>query len=441
VRLVREAQTSKAPFVRLADRYSLWFLPLTLGVAALAWAISGNPVRALAVLVVATPCPLILAAPVAIVAGISRAAHRGVIVKGGGALETLARARTLVFDKTGTLTSGSARVASVEVFGTIDADELLRLAASLDQVSLHVFANGIVTAARKRRIDLEFPTDVREHGGKGIEGAVGGRHVALGQARWLSAGRPLQEAAAGLRRRIASDGSMAVFVAIDGSIAGALLMEDPVRAETPRALRTLRLAGINRIVLLSGDRKDVANAVGSALGVDVVLSEHSPEQKVQAVLNERARGVTVMVGDGINDAPALAAADVGIAMGARGATASSEAADAVIVVDRLDRVAEAILIARRARDIAVQSVLAGMALSGFGMVLALLGVLPPVAGAIFQEAIDVAVILNALRAIGGGELREPAAEEVEMGNFSSLSSKDESSAGDESALAPVEAGR
>ena len=441
VRLVREAQTSKAPFVRLADRYSLWFLPLTLGVAAPAWAISGNPVRALAVLVVATPCPLILAAPVAIVAGISRAAHRGVIVKGGGALETLARARTLVFDKTGTLTSGSARVASVEMFGTTDADELLRLAASLDQVSLHVFANGIVTAARKRRIDLEFPTDVREHGGKGIEGAVGSRHVALGQARWLSAGRPLPEAAAGLRRRIASDGSMAVFVAVDGSIAGALLMEDPVRAETPRALRTLRLAGINRIVLLSGDRKDVANAVGSALGVDVVLSEHSPEQKVQAVLNERARGVTVMVGDGINDAPALAAADVGIAMGARGATASSEAADAVIVVDRLDRVAEAILIARRARDIAVQSVLAGMALSGFGMALAMLGVLPPVAGAIFQEAIDVAVILNALRAIGGGELREPAAEEVEMGNFSSLSSKDESSAGDESALAPVEAGR
>jgi len=218
-------------------------------------------------------------------------------------------------------------------------------------------------------------------------------------------------------------------------------VEDPVRAETPRALRTLRLAGINRIVLLSGDRTDVANAVGSALGVDVVLSEHSPEQKVQAVLNERARGVTVMVGDGINDAPALAAADVGIAMGARGATASSEAADAVIVVDRLDRVAEAILIARRARDIAVQSVLAGMALSGFGMVLAMLGVLPPVAGAIFQEAIDVAVILNALRAIGGGELREPAAEEVEMGNFSSLSSKDESSAGDESAVAPVEAGR
>jgi heavy metal translocating P-type ATPase len=415
VRLVREAQSSKAPFVRLADRYAMWFLPLTLGVAALAWAVSGNPVRALAVLVVATPCPLILAAPVAIVAGISRAASRGVIVKGGGALETLARARTLIFDKTGTLTTGSPRVASIQPFGAMSPDELLRLAASLDQVSLHVFASGIVSAARAKRLRLEFPTEVREHGGKGIEGIIGGRHVALGQARWLSAGRPLPDAAAGLQRRIALDGAMAVFVAVDHTLVGALVIEDPVRTDTPRALRTLRSAGITRIVLLSGDRPDVAQAVGGSLGADLVLSEHTPEQKVQAVLSERDRAVTVMVGDGVNDAPALAAADVGIAMGARGASASSEAADAVIVLDRLDRVAEAVLIARRARHIAVQSVLAGMALSGFGMVLATFGVLPPVAGAFFQEAIDVAVILNALRALGGGELRKPEAGEVKLG--------------------------
>jgi heavy metal translocating P-type ATPase len=405
VRLVREAQSSKAPFVRLADRYAMWFLPLTLGVAALAWAISGNPVRALAVLVVATPCPLILAAPVAIVAGISRAAHRGVIVKGGGALETLARASILIFDKTGTLTSGSPRVASVETFGTMSSDELLRISASLDQVSLHVFAGGIVSAANARRLHLELPTEVSEHGGKGIEGSVGNHRVALGQARWLSAGKPLPDAAAALRQRMAIDGAMAVYIAVDGTVAGALIIDDPVRADTPDALRTLRLVGIKRIVLLSGDREDVAQAVGRSLGADVVLSEHSPEQKVQAVLDERGRGVTIMVGDGVNDAPALAAADVGIAMGARGASASSEAADAVIVVDRLDRVAEALLIARRARNIAVQSVLAGMALSGFGMVLATFGVLVPVAGAFFQEAIDVAVILNALRALGGGELR------------------------------------
>jgi P-type E1-E2 ATPase len=235
---------------------------------------------------------------------------------------------------------------------------------------------------------------------------------------------------------------MAVYIAVDGDITGALVIEDPVRADKPDALQTLRLAGIKRIVLLSGDRKDVAQSVGDALGADLVLSEHTPEQKVQAVLHEREHGVTVMVGDGVNDAPALAAADVGIAMGARGATASSEAADAVIVVDRLDRVAEALLIARRARNIAVQSVLAGMALSGFGMVLATFGVLPPVAGAFFQEAIDVAVILNALRALGGGDLHVPAAAEPRNGSsISSPMPESEPAAGEPDSRVPAGVGR
>jgi heavy metal translocating P-type ATPase len=405
IRLVQSAQASKAPFVRLADRYALWFLPITLGVSGFAWFVSGDPVRALAVLVIATPCPLILAAPIAIVAGISQAAHRGVIVKGGGALEMLARVRTLVFDKTGTLTAGVPRVASTATFGTITPEELLRLAASLDQVSPHVFADGIVAAANSRRLRLDFPVDVREQHGLGIEGVVGDRRVALGQLRWLAGGRIVPVAAERLRRQLAPAGSAAVYVSVDGVIAGALVMEDPVRSETPEALRVLRAAGIERIVLLSGDRQDVAQTVGKALGVDAVLYEHSPEEKVEAVGRERRRAVTVMVGDGINDAPALAAADVGIAMGARGATASSEAADAVIVVDRLDRVAEAVLIARRARGIAIQSVVAGMALSIAGMVLASAGALSPLAGAFLQEAIDVAVILNALRALSGGAAR------------------------------------
>jgi heavy metal translocating P-type ATPase len=401
VRLVREAQASKAPFVRLADRYAMWFLPLTLLIAAAAWLVSGNPVRALAVLVVATPCPLILAAPVAIVAGISRAAHRGIIVKGGGALETLARVRTLVFDKTGTLTAGVPRVESVEAFASFEPNELLRLAASLDQVSPHVFADGIVTAAHERGVELDFPESVQEHAGKGIEGRVAGHRVALGQARWLAGDKPMPEVAAAMRLRIAAQGASAVYISVDGEIVGALVMVDPVRFESPEAMRMLRQAGIQRIVLLSGDRRDVARSVGQTLGVDAVLSEHTPEQKVEAVRNERRNAVTVMVGDGVNDAPALASADMGIAMGARGATAASEAADAVIVVDRLDRVAEAVLIARRARGIAVQSVMAGMALSIAGMLLATVGWLPPVGGAFFQEAIDVAVILNALRALGG----------------------------------------
>jgi heavy metal translocating P-type ATPase len=388
VRLVRQAQASKAPFVRLADRYALVFLPVTLITAAAAWLWSGDPVRALAVLVVATPCPLILAAPVAIVAGISRAANRGVIVKGGGALETMARARTLVFDKTGTLTQGVARVASVDAFDGLAPDDVLRLAASLDQVSTHVFAESIVAAARERHLRLELPADVHEYPGMGIEGTVAGHRVALGQARWLGVAKKLRE------------GTSAVYVAVDGAPTGALVMEDPVRAESPDALRRLRRAGITRIVLLSGDHRSVAESVGRALEVDEVLSEQSPEEKVEAVGRERRRAVTVMVGDGVNDAPALAAADVGIAMGARGAGASSEAADAVVLVDDLDRIADAMGIARRAQRIAVQSVVAGMGLSMAGMVFATLGVLPPVGGAFFQEAIDVAVILNALRALG-----------------------------------------
>ena len=406
VRLVRDAVASKAPFVRLADRYALWFLPLTLALAGLAWAISGSPVRALAVLVVATPCPLILAAPVAIVAGISRSAKRGIIVKGGGALETLARARTLVFDKTGTLTTGSARVTAVESFGTVPPDELVRLAASLDQVSPHVFASALVGAARERRLDLAFPTAVEEHPGSGVTGLVGGKPIALGKFSWLAQGRPLPAAAVQLRQRTELDGTPSVFIAVDGSVEGALIVEDPVRADTPRAIQMLRHSGIGRIVLLTGDREGVAKTVGRALGADDVLWEQSPQQKVESVLSERESAVTVMVGDGVNDAPALAAADVGIAMGARGVTASSEAADVVIVVDRLDRVAEALDIARRARAIAVQSVIAGMALSGVGMVLTAFGVLPPIAGAVFQEAIDVAVILNALRALQGGRVRQ-----------------------------------
>jgi heavy metal translocating P-type ATPase len=399
IRLVRSAQESKAPFVRLADRYALWFLGLTLVVAAFAWFVSGDPIRALAVLVVATPCPLILAAPIAIVAGMSRAAHAGVIVKGGGALETLARVRTLVFDKTGTLTAGKPQVASVEVFDGLAADEVLRLAASLDQVSPHVFADGIVRAARNRKLKLEFPNQAHDYAGLGIDGVIGARHVALGQLRWLRDGRDVPPAADALRNRLSAAGKAAVFVSVDSLVRGALVIEDPIRTETPEALRAARHMGISRIVLLSGDRRDVAQGVGKSLGVDAVFYEQSPEQKIEVVGRERRSAVTVMVGDGVNDAPALAAADVGVAMGARGATASSEAADAVILVDRLDRVVDALSVSRRARSIAVQSVMAGMTLSVAGMALATLGFLPPVAGAIFQEAIDVAVILNALRAL------------------------------------------
>lgn len=402
VRLVQEAQASKAPFVRLADRYAIWFLALSLAFAGFAWLISGDPVRALAVMVVATPCPLILAAPVAIMAGISRAAHRGVIVKGGVALEALATAETVVFDKTGTLTAGTPRLASVEALGDHDAAEILRLAASLDQVSPHVFAGPIVQAARERSLRLEFPADVEEVPGAGIHGRVGSFRVALGKATWLAGGDTVPVSAARLREHAESEATTAVFIAIDGRFAGGLTLEDPLRSDAPRVIRELRGLGLERVVILSGDRAEVAEGVGAKVGADRVLSEQTPEAKVEEVHAESRQAPTVMIGDGINDAPALAAASVGVAMGARGATAASEAADVVIVLDRLERVVDAVAIARRARGIAVQSVVAGMAFSGAAMVVAAIGLLPPVAGAIFQEVIDVAVILNALRALGGG---------------------------------------
>ena len=401
VRLVREAQENKAPFVRMADRYALIFLPVTLVVAGLAWAVSGDPVRALAVLVVATPCPLILAAPIALVAGMSRAARRGVIFKGGAALEALGRGRILLFDKTGTLTAGFPRVAEVETFGGFSEPEVLGSAASLDQVSPHVLAASIVRAARSRDLALTFPTDVIEEAGAGIAGRVDGRMVRIGTAAWAARGEPLPARARNVRRRTSFEGASCVFVSLDGRLAGALVLDDPIRPETPRAIRALRRAGIQRVVMVTGDHPDVAETVGLAIGVGGILAERAPDEKVEAVANARLEGVTIMVGDGINDAPALAAADVGVAMGARGASASSEAADVVVTVDRLDRLAEALGIAKRSRRIAVQSVIAGMAMSAVAMVFAALGFLPPVAGAILQEAIDVTVILNALRALKG----------------------------------------
>ncbi len=408
VRLVREAEGSKAPFVRLADRYALLFVPLTLVVAGLAWLISGDPVRALAVVVVATPCPLLLAAPIAIVAGLSRAARRGIIVKGGGPLETLARARVLLFDKTGTLTAGRPRLAGVEAAPGVDPDDVLRLAASVDQVSPHVLAAAIVHGARQRGLTLAFPTDVVETPGSGVSGRVDGRDVQVGSADFAGhvgdGGGSLPAWARELRRRGAIEGSTHVFVRADDHLAGALVLDDPIRPETPRAIRSLRRAGITRIVMVTGDHASVAEMVGAAIGVDGVLAERTPADKVEAVRQEMAEalGPVVMVGDGINDAPALALADVGVAMGARGATASSEAADLVITVDRLDRLAEAIRLAQRSRRIAIQSVVAGMGMSLIAMGFAAFGALPVVAGAILQEAIDVAVILNALRALRGG---------------------------------------
>ncbi|HEY5518877.1 MAG TPA: heavy metal translocating P-type ATPase, partial [Cellulomonas sp.] len=399
VRLVEQAQASSAPFVRAADRFAVVFVPLTLLLAGAAWGLSGDSVRAVAVLVVATPCPLLLAAPIAIMSGLSRAAHIGVVIKGGGALERLAAGRVMLFDKTGTLTQGQPALAdAVTASDQVDADELLRLAASLDQVSPHVLASSIVTAATRRGLALEMPEDVHEEHGYGLRGRVGGHEVQLGKAVWIVGDAPAAWVRQ-VRRRADLDGSLTVFVAVDGAPVGAFLLEDPIRPDAPRMVRALREVGISRVVLVTGDRADIADTVGRIVGVDTVLADCDPADKLAAIRTEGAHAATIMVGDGVNDAPALAAAGVGVALAARGATASSEAADVVLTVDRIDALADAILIARRSKRIALQAVLVGMGLSLAAMVAAAMGLLPPAAGAVLQEVIDVLAIAIALRAV------------------------------------------
>jgi heavy metal translocating P-type ATPase len=397
VRLVEAAGAERAPFVRIADRYAAIFLPVTAAVAAVAWAVSGDPVRALAVFVVATPCPLILAAPIALMSGISRCARAGVVVKGAGTVERLGRARSVLVDKTGTVTLGRPGFDRVIPLDGIAGEETLRLAASVDRLSSHPLAKALVAGAEEQGLKLEVPAGVVEAFGRGIVGRVDHHEVVVGSRRWLFEHGIDAELPSGV------DGAK-VLVGIDGVVAGVVLISDRLRADADLLVPRLRKAGIRHVAMVTGDRSSVGDAVGEALGVDRVYAEQTPEQKLEVVRALQARPelrTIVMVGDGINDAPALSLADVGIAMGSGGATVSSETADAVVLVDRVDRVADAVLFSRRALAIARQSVLVGIGASLVAMGFAALGFLPPVAGAILQEGIDVGVILNALRARSG----------------------------------------
>lgn len=395
VRLVQAAQASKAPMVRLADRYAILFLAVTVALAGGTYLVTGDHIRMLAVLVSATPCPLILAVPVAIISGMGKAARRGVLMKGGPVLETMARAETLVIDKTGTLTTGRAEVSEIVTAGRWSADDMLRLAASLEQASAHVTAASIVEAARSQGLPLSYPQDVRETAGEGLVGRVDGHVVIVGGPDFVMRQLGLGPAVKPPR----PPGTALAALAISGELAGHFVLADAVRDEAARALVALREAGINRIVLASGDSQAVVDRIGAELPLDVLRGEMTPQEKVDIVLAEHKAAVTLMVGDGVNDAPALAAADVGISMGAKGSAAASESADAILLADDLTRLAEGLSAARRARAIAVQSVIAGLGLSFAAMVAASLGYVSVVQGALLQEAIDVAVILNALRAL------------------------------------------
>ncbi len=394
VRLVERAKLSKAPITRMSDRYALAFLIGTVALAGASWALTNDPVRGLSVLVVATPCPLILAVPVAIVAGLSRAARVGVLVKGGAILELMAGIRTIVFDKTGTLTGGTPRLVVAKVTGSLSEDEALRLAASLDQDSTHPIAKALVAEAKSRQLALTPPNDVIETPGEGITGRVEGRTVAVGGLGYI-------------RKHARSDTPMTSTgaemvlsaLAVNGEAVAVFGLADMPRDGLSSLLDSLRRIGIERIILASGDRQAVADAIARDLAIDVIMGDLDPDAKVAIVQAEAKQGAVMMVGDGINDAPALAAANVGVAMGAKGAAASSETADVIILRDSLDAIVPALLIARRSRRIALQSIAVGLTLSGGGMVAAAFGYLSPVNGAIVQEAIDILVILNALRVL------------------------------------------
>jgi heavy metal translocating P-type ATPase len=401
IELVREASQSKAPFVRLADRVAVPFTFAALVVAAVAWAVSGESTRFAEVLVVATPCPLLIATPVAFMAGMSRAAKNGIIVKNGGTLERLARIRTAAFDKTGTLTHGAPEVMDVVTSGAVDAPELLRLAASVEQYSGHALAASIVSAAGEAGSMLSPGADVNETTAYGVSARVDGRDVVVGKAAFVTQTVDGDVALADLL-----PGQMAVYVAVDGLYAGTILLADRVRPESRQTLAELHRLGVRSVVMLTGDGATTARHVGAELGVDDVRPNCLPVDKVNAVAGLPMRPV-MMVGDGVNDAPVLAAADVGIAMGARGSTAASESADVVILLDDVYRTAKAVGIGQRTVAVAMQAIGIGVGLSFALMAMAAFGAIPAIVGAGLQEFVDLATILWALRASKAGS-REPA---------------------------------
>jgi heavy metal translocating P-type ATPase len=395
VALVEEAAESRAPVVRLADRYAVPFTAVALLIAGVAWWVTGDPVRFAEVLVVATPCPLLIAAPVAFMGGMSRAARRGIIVKGGGVLEQLAAARTAVFDKTGTLTTGTPTVDGVRAEPGVDAATLLALAASAEQYSSHVLAASVMAAARERGLALRPAARASERATFGVEATIDGRHVVIGKLAFV------REHAPDARETELARGELAIYVGIDGRFAGSIVARDPVRANAAATIAALHALGTRETVMLTGDAWPTARHVAAELGIETVRAECLPGDKVEAVRALPERPV-LMVGDGVNDAPVLAAADVGIAMGAKGATAASESADVVITIDDLSRTVDAVRIGRDTKRIALQSIWIGIAISVVLMVVAALGAIPATAGALAQEAVDLVTILWALRAIRGG---------------------------------------
>ncbi|MFT2815333.1 heavy metal translocating P-type ATPase [Leifsonia sp. A12D58] len=400
IALVTEAAESRASVVRLADRYAVPFTLLSLAIAATAWIVTGDPVRFAEVLVVATPCPLLIAAPVAFMGGMSRSARNGIIVKGGGVLELLSRAKTVVFDKTGTLTYGEPSINRIEPIAPFDESELLRLAASAEQYSSHVLAASIIAEAQKRGLELEAADAANEVATFGVAASIHGVEVAVGKFSFI-ASRVTDATVASLQ-----GGELAIYVAVGDKFAGSIVASDRVRDNAKATIDSLAARGVHDVMMLTGDARVTAEHIAHEVGIERVQAECLPSDKVDTV-----RGITnrpvIMVGDGVNDAPVLAVADVGIAMGAKGSTAASESADVVIMLDDISRTVRAVMIGQQTVRIALESIWLGIALSICLMIVAAFGLIPATVGALLQELVDLATILNALRAIGA---RRDAAE-------------------------------
>lgn len=395
VSLVEEAAASKAPMVRLADQYAMPFTFIALAIAGVAWWVAGDPVRFAEVLVVATPCPLIIAAPVAFMAGMSRSAREGAIVKSSATLEKLRKARSFAFDKTGTLTYGHPRLVDIHSVNGLSADVILRSAAAAEQSSAHTLAAAVVSEAKSRHLVLSGVEHAEESTANGITATLDGRTVVVGKRSFIERATGSEITALPLQ-----PGELAISVAIDGIYEGALILRDEIRDNARETLNDLSDQGISHIVMLTGDDTPTALYVAAQLAVQDVRANCLPVDKVEAVKGLQERPV-VMVGDGVNDAPVLAAADVGIAMGARGSTAASESADVVILRDDISLVARALAVGRETVNVALQSIWVGIVLSLSLMVIATFGILPAVVGAWLQEGVDVICILWALRAATG----------------------------------------
>ncbi len=392
VRVMEQAELSRPEFRRIGDRLGAWYTVLALAVAAAGWYAGGDPRRFLAVLVIATPCPLLLAIPVAIIGAISVAASRGIIVRNPAMLENIDSCRTMIFDKTGTLTHGRPVLTEVICAGDRDPRDVLRLAASLEQYSKHPLAVAIQEAARERGAGLAPVAEVSEKPGAGLSGQIGTALI-----RITGRGKLLRESPEVAPLLPPVSAGMESILLIDDRYAATLRFRDTPRRESRPFVNHLGPKhGVTRVMMLSGDRESEVRDVADAVGIAEARSGKSPEEKVDIVREESKRGPTLFLGDGVNDAPAMLAATVGVALG-RNSDITAEAADAVIFEPSLRKVDELIHIGRRMKRIALQSAVGGMALSMIGMLAAATGHLPPVAGAITQEIIDVAALLNAVR--------------------------------------------